>query len=115
MYSGLARGSSPASVGVHCRRASTLAWSSRTSASRCCVSAGAEERGGERGFEEGPLLLQQSPDATAELKVVTPRLEGSGHDVGEASARGEGAGGGASTAPWLNSCHCVVARERHCR
>jgi len=72
-------------------------------------------KGGERGFEEGPLLLQQSPDATAELKVVTPRLEGSGHDVGEASARGEGAGGGASTAPWLNSCHCVVARERHCR
>lgn len=72
-------------------------------------------KGGERGFEEGPFLLQQSPDAPAELKVVTEWLEGSGHEVGEASARGDGTGGGVSTAPWLSSCHCVVARERHCR
>lgn len=69
----------------------------------------------EGGFEEGAFRFEQPPDARAEIEVVPQSLEVSVHEVGEASARGDGAGGGTSTAPWLSSCHCVVARERHWR
>lgn len=69
----------------------------------------------EGGFEEGAFLFEQTPDARAELEMMPQGLEVPVHEVGEASARGDGAGGGPSTAPWLSSCHCVVARERHWR